>query len=509
MSEDILNKEEALHRQHERMRKRQAAQLHRKIALLIVFMILILGLLVAASIWVVASHTTVLSLPEHISVLALTVSDRERPQASDFVQGLENTGITVTFGADYDAQKVGKQEFTLVFTREHEQCTRSAQIYRFPTSLRVSLGEETGVTARSFVPDESVEAYLATELPRGVGGAFTLMLHCNGKDYEVECVVEEQIPPTGTGKELTVEAGSIPNPEDFVENLQDNSSVTVTYKDNQQFILVGKHTVQLLLVDYFGNTTVLDATANVVPAADGPRFTGLDPLYLELGAAIAYKNGVQATDPQDGSLTFTVDSAAFDNKTEGEYTIYYSAVDSDGHRITVPRTVIVESHLSQLVREKAQQVLDTIIKPEMTRDGQIWAISHYVRWNVTYVGTSDKSSIEAGAYEGFYTGTGDCFTYYAMVRVLLDMLDIPNLECRRIGGSSNHWWNLVQFEDGKYYHVDTNPHRYVFDWLENHYRMTESTIQRYTNEPEVMGYRPNYYVYDHTLPEYQDIEIAQ
>ena len=105
--------------------------------------------------------------------------------------------------------------------------------------------------------------------------------------------------------------------------------------------------------------------------------------------------------------------------------------------------------------------------------------------------------------------TREPVTYYAMVRVLLDMLDIPNLECRRIGGTSNHWWNLVQFEDGKYYHVDTNPHRYQFEWLENHYRMTESTIQRYTNEPDVMNYRANYYVYDRTLPEYQDIEIAQ
>ncbi|MBE6958963.1 MAG: DUF5011 domain-containing protein [Ruminococcaceae bacterium] len=508
MSEDILNKEEALNRRRERMRKRQSAQLHKRIVLLIGFMCLVLGMLIATSFWVLDSYTTPLELPDSISVQQLTVSDQENLRASDFVQGLENTGISVTFGADYDAQQLGEQTFTLVFTRGHEVCTRTAKLYRFhiETFLRVPLGQENTVTARSFVPDETIEAQLGTSLQEGAGGAFTLMLFCNGKNYEVECIVEENIPPTGTGKELTVEADTCPDPKDFVENLQDNSSVTVTYKTPQEFIRMGKNKVQLLLVDYFGNTTELEATANVVPAADGPRFTGLEPVYLELGAAISYKAGVKATDPQDGELTFTVDAGDFDSKVEGKYTVAYSATDSDGHRITVLRTVIVESHLAQLVREKAQQVLNSIIKPDMSRDQQIRKIFEYVKWNTYYVGNSDKSSLEAGAYEGFTKGSGDCYTYYAMVRVLLDMLEIPNVECRRVGSTSNHWWNLVQFADGKYYHVDASPH--AVTWIE-HFKMTESTVTTYTQNPDVMAYRPNYYVYDHTLPQYQGIEIAQ
>ena len=89
---------------------------------------------------------------------------------------------------------------------------------------------------------------------------------------------------------------------------------------------------------------------------------------------------------------------------------------------------------------------------------------------------------------------------------MLDMLKIPNVEVTRVGGNSNHWWNLVQFEDGKYYHVDATPHR-ITDM--EHFKMTESVIVAYTNKPAVMNYRPNYYDYDHTLPEYQNIEIAQ
>lgn len=508
MAEDILNREEALHRRHERMRKREIASLHKRITLIICFMALLLVLLIGATCGVLGSYSTPLTLPENVKILCLTVSDREQPQASDFVEGLENTGISVKFGADYDANQLGEQEFSLEFVRGKETCTRIAKMYRFHIApfLRISLGEEETVTARSFVPDENIDAYLATSLAEGVGGAFTLIIRCNGKDYEVECVVEEKIAPTGTGKELTVEADSVPKPEDFVENLQDHSPVTVTYKTPQEFVVMGKHKVQLVLMDYFGNTTELEAVANVVPAADGPRFTGVETIYLELGAAISYKSGVKATDPQDGELAYTVDHSGFDNTTEGKYIIRYSATDSDGHRITVLRTVIIESHLEQLLRQKAQQVLDAIITPQMTRDQQIRAVFTYVRWNVTYVGNADKSSLAAGAYEGFSKGTGDCYTYYAMVRVLLNMLDIPNVECSRVGGTSDHWWNLVQFADGKYYHIDASPHKIT--WME-HFKMTESTISNYTNNPEVMAYRPNYYVYDRTLPEYQNIEIAQ
>ena len=142
----------------------------------------------------------------------------------------------------------------------------------------------------------------------------------------------------------------------------------------------------------------------------------------------------------------------------------------------------------------------------MTQDEQIYAVFRQVRNFVGYASHSDKSSVENAAYEGLTKWYGDCYTYYATMRVMLDMLEIPNVEVARVGGTSNHWWNLVQFEDGKYYHVDATPHRIT---NMEHFKMTESVITTYTNNPAVMNYRPNYYTYDHTLPEYQNIEIAQ
>ena len=449
-----------------------------------------------------------LELPDSVVAHPLTLAEQVPVEATDFVDGLEGTDIQVSFGGNIDTGKLGCQEVTLVFRRGFGSCTVTTQLYRFAltSALTVPLGQETQVDVRDFVADTDVDAQLLTTLAEGACGIFDLKLLCAGREYTVQCTVTEDVAPQGVGREVTVEAGTMPDPAEFVEKIVDHTPVTVAYKEEQPFVQAGKQAVILVLTDLFGNTAEVEAAANVIPAPNGPQFTGLDTIYLELGAAVSYKTGVAATDAQDGTLSFTVDSGDFDSQKSGRYTVFYAATDSDGNTLIAPRTIVVESHIGQIVREKAQAILAQIIKPEMTRDQQIYAIFRRVKYYTVYAFSSDKSSIENAAYEGFTKGTGDCYTYYAMVRTMLDMLEIPNVEVRRVGGKSNHWWNLVQFEDGKYYHIDAIPHQ-ITDM--EHFKMTESVIVEYTNRPEIMRRRPNYYVYDHTLPVYQDLNIAQ
>ena len=236
------------------------------------------------------------------------------------------------------------------------------------------------------------------------------------------------------------------------------------------------------------------------------RLTGQDVAIVSPVAGTTTDPVQKAIEINGLGAAILIDTPGLDDTKEGTYKVHYYAVDSDGNRLTVVRTVVVESKTGQKVREKAQVVLNEIIKPGMTQDEKIYAVFRRVRNYMGYASHSDKSSVENAAYEGFSKWYGDCYTYYAMVRVMLDMLEIPNLEVARVDGKSNHWWNLVQFEDGKYYHIDAIPHQ-VTDM--EHFKMTESVIVAYTNNPAVARRRPNYYVYDHTLPEYQNIEIAQ
>lgn len=109
-----------------------------------------------------------------------------------------------------------------------------------------------------------------------------------------------------------------------------------------------------------------------------------------------------------------------------------------------------------------KQVLDKIITDGMTPREQCYAVYKYVKYHITYTGSSDKSDWKKGAYSGFVNGTGDCYSYYACCRALLTELGIDNMEVQRYGSTmpSRHYWNLVNYGEG-WYHMDACPHLLV------------------------------------------------
>lgn len=482
---------------------------------MIVIIVLIFGI-AGTAIWA-ALHdrekpSAVLELPENIQLQSVTVADTVLPMPEDFVTGLADGGITVSF-KEQPEKTIGDQTVTLVFSNGEETCTRQAALHVFHLEQKVTvlMGEEKTPEIGDFVRDESLGAEFAGTvpdlLPQDQCGNVTLTVLCAGREYEVIYSVEERIPPQAAAQRIEAEAGTVPSPESLVTDIQDHSAVTVTYQQEPELTIVGSYPVTLVLTDAYGNTATVDSVIDVIPAANAPQFEGLTDLHVQVGNTISYKTGVTAVDPQDGEVSFTVDAAGVDKMTEGTYIVYYSAADTDGNTTIVPRNIIVEDAARVAVERYAQAVLDQIITPNMTRDQKIYAVYRYSRKNVLFVGTSDKTSIVHAAYEGFTTGAGDCYTYYAMNVIMLNMLGIENLEVTRVGGTSHHWWNLVLHEDGKYYHVDSCPTAVKVDGVD-HSKMTDSDLAVYTEDKTVAARRPNFYVYDKTLPEYEGIEIA-
>lgn len=457
--------------------------------------------------------TPILQLPETVELKPLTVPSGVVIEADELVTGLADTGISVSFLEAPTVDTVGKQQVQLMFTMNGAECTQTVTLTRFHmvTEVTTQMGSGDKPDIRDFVPDPSVNAcFKGTSpdaLPEESCGSHNLMIECDGREYPVTYLVTEDIPPEAVGLTVTTEAGSLPDPNSLVDQIVDHSEVTVAYVQTPELTMVGSKEVTLLLTDAFGNSSQVTAVIEIVPAADGPAFTGLDELHVQVGNTISYKAGVSVTDPQDGKLTFTVDPGDVDNKTIGTYTAYYTATDADGHTLTVPRTIVVLDEAEAAVEKYAKDALAQIITDDMTRDQKIYKVYLYTKKNVLFVGTSDKSSIIHAAYEGFSTGKGDCYTYYAMNVIMLDMLGIENLEVARVGGTSNHWWNLVLHEDGKYYHVDSCP-KAIYLEGQTYYKLTDSDLEMYTNNKQVAAHRPNYYTYDKTLPEYQEIDIA-
>lgn len=479
--------------------------------------VLLIAAIVALVIWSPWSaeeqESQILELPESIQLENLILADSVKPRAGDFVSGLDGTGITVQFETEPELVP-GKNTVTLVFSKDSKSCTREAELYRFHLEQVVSVVMEAAQAApgiRDFVPDETIAAEFVGLSPEQVAtdqyGDVELTIRCAGRDYAVTYRIEERNAPQGTPVRVTTEAGVLPEPAALVTDIRDQSVVTVTYETEPELKVVGSVEVTLVLTDAFGNTSTVNSVIEVIPAADAPQFEGLTDLYVRVGNTISYKSGVTAVDSKDGAVNFTVDAAQVDLNTEGTYTVYYSATDSEGNTTIIPRRIIVENADRAAVEGFAREALNKIITADMTRDQKIFAVYKYTKSSVLYVGSSDKSSVTAAAYEGFTKGQGDCYTYYAMNVVMLDLLGIENLEVARVGGTSNHWWNLVLYEDGKWYHVDSCPHAVS---VENifHWKMTEADLAVYTADPTVAGRRPNFYVYDKTLPIYEGIEIA-
>lgn len=482
----------------------------------VISIIVLICAVAGAAIWAVRHDwektSTVLELPESVQLQSVIVADTVFPKPEDFVTGLEDGEIMVSF-EEMPEKTIGEQKVTLAFSNGEATCTRQAmlRVFHLEQKVTILMGEEKTPKIGDFVQDESLGAeFIGTvpeQLPQDQCGDVTLTILCAGREYEVLYSVEERIPPQAAAQRIEAEAGTVPDPESLVTDIQDHSAVTVTYQQEPELTVVGSYPVTLVLTDAYGNTATVDSVIDVIPAANAPQFEGLTDLYVQVGNTISYKTGVTAVDPQDGEVSFTVDAAGVDRMTEGTYVVYYSATDADGNTTIIPRNIIVEDAARAAVESYAQAVLDKIITPNMTLDQKIYAVYRYSRKNVLFVGTSDKTSIVHAAYEGFTTGAGDCYTYYAMNVIMLDMLGIENLEVTRVGGTSHHWWNLVLHEDGKYYHVDSCPTAVKVDGVD-HSKMTESDLELYTKDETVAARRPNFYVYDQTLPEYEGIEIA-
>lgn len=264
--------------------------------------------------------TSILTLPETVKLLPLSLPSGATVEPQELVAGLEGTGITVSFVKAPAAGVVGQQKVELLFSLDGAECTRTVSLTRFQmvTGISSEMGSTDIPDIRDYIPNMNIEASFKGDspatLPEDSCGSHTLIIQCDGREYPVTYLVTEDIPPTAEAVTVRAEAGSLPEPESFVDQIVDHSEVTVTYAELPDLLTVGSKAVTLVLTDAFGNCTQVEAELEVVPAQNGPEFTGLEELHIQVGSTISYKAGVSATDPQDGRLTFTVEPGDVDNK---------------------------------------------------------------------------------------------------------------------------------------------------------------------------------------------------
>lgn len=245
----------------------------------------------------------------------------------------------------------------------------------------------------------------------------------------------------------------------------------------------------------------VESVLTVYPSdTEPPVIEGARDLTVAMGGSVSYREGVTVSDNADEMVRLMIDAGQVNTAQPGTYPVTYSAQDVRGNRTSVTVMVTVEKAeepaedgiTREELNEKADEILARILTPGMTQREQARAIYDYVYSHITYVGTSDKSGWMKGAYVGFTQRRGDCFNYFACSKALLTRAGIPNIDLERVGGLSDHYWQLVNTGDG-WYHFDACPHPNAHPITS--FMLTEAEVRDYTER--CSDVRKNYYVYDY------------
>lgn len=359
-----------------------------------------------------------------------------------------------------------------------EKCTRFATKRRtenngFRWSVKMEVGGKQLEVADFCKEDAPADAAFAPGTDTTVSatlGAYRIVLCAGGEEYVSWLLVQDTTPPAVKVQDVILTIGTQAEVEEFIVSTSDQSAVTAAYASKPDFGRMGEQDVAIVVSDASGNKTEVTARLTVREKDTvAPVITGAEDRTVTVGETVMYRSGVSATDDMDGELDFEVDTSAVDAATPGSYPVTYTAVDAAGNETSVTVTFqfiqMTTSAPPQAINpadynleELTRKVYNQIIHDGMTPHQKAEAIYNWTRYKILYTGYSDKSNWENGAILGFVTKRGDCFTYFATAKSLLQMAGIPTIDVRKIviEGRSRHYWLLVDLGEG-WYHFDSCP----------------------------------------------------
>ncbi|HKL79811.1 MAG TPA: immunoglobulin-like domain-containing protein [Mobilitalea sp.] len=432
---------------------------------------------------------------EAVNVIALK---GEVIKAESFVTNVTDaTNVSVTFKNALDTMIPGDHSVAVILkdsSGNQAQMEALLTILDIKSSVQVEAGSIMDVTGADFIDNDKYSISFITDLMQldiSKPTTHEIQVDVDGRILNSYIEVVDTTPPTASALNKTIWSDETVEAINFVADIKDVSGVQFAYKVNPDLTKLGSQNVTIILEDSYGNQTELEAMLTINADTQPPVFDGVRDKSVYEGEGVSYKKGISARDDRDGDTVFKVDSSKVNLNKEGVYEVKYSAVDKAGNKtvttatVTVLKLVVTEEMLNKL----AKDILDDIIKDTMTQKEIAWEIYSYVKSHVAYTGDSDKTDWMKEAFRGIKYGVGDCFTFYAVSEALLTQAGIENMRVTRVGGRTQHFWNLINCGEG-YYHFDTCPHKDKFD----SFMLTDEQVKEYTKKRG-----NNYYNFDKTL----------
>lgn len=194
-------------------------------------------------------------------------------------------------------------------------------------------------------------------------------------------------------------------------------------------------------------------------------------VYSDKHKSYDYYKYVHVEDDRDVNCKLEVDTSKVNFKKTGVYNIKYIATDSSGNKATASAKIAVR--VPNKLDKMADEVLSDILKPKMTEQQKAREIYEFTRNSFAYVNDSNKSNWEKAAIDGLSELKGDCFTFYAINRILCNRIGIPYIPVNRTPKYGRHWWALVYINNG-FYHMDSTPRSNFYFGL-----VTDAQLKQY------------------------------
>ena len=323
-----------------------------------------------------------------------------------------------------------------------------------------------------------------------IPGEHTVEISVGGKTYTSILAVQDTVAPTAQPVNTVTKPGVLPKAEDLVTNIVDAGPVTVIYHTMPNITDEGESIVLIRLTDAAGNSSVVQVPFVVFLDETPPVITGAVNREIFIGDTISYKEGITVTDNKTATPILTVDNSAVKPQTPGIYPVIYTARDASGNETSVTVYFTLRQRPSgyvepELAYQYARPVINKIIKDGMTKPQMAAAIYNWVKQNISWYDHSDKShGWPSGAVAGFERRKGDCFTYYAVTKALLDVAGIPNLDVVKVvtpeTSQSSHYWSLVDVGNG-WYHMDCTPRANAYQ--DSFFLYTDAEMLAYSRKP--------------------------
>jgi hypothetical protein len=346
-------------------------------------------------------------------------------------------------------------------------------------------------------PGDSGEAYMDTPFIPDKLGEYIVKAIVGGTAYEAAIRVVDTVAPTGTPVDRTFWVNDKIEASDFVENIRDMTNVTVRFRGDPDFSKAGEQTVSIILEDEGKNETQLEAKVILKEDTEPPVIYGVKDNIVSLNTPVAYKKGILAVDNRDGEIPIEVDSSKVNLRQEGSYPVIYSATDSSGNTTSYEVTFTVRESPVELVDREvvealAWEILNKIITDDMTMEEKALAIYKYINKNVYYLGGRHTDDMITEAYYGMLKDPGDCYTYFCVTDLFLNLVGIPNIRVERLRyeGESNHYWHMINCGNG-WYHFDASVHKPDFF----SFMLTDAEAEAYSRQKGKNAY---YYRHDKT-----------